>query len=137
MGLSAKLSRSEVEVVAPKPEVNLELPTVDLETPDTEKKGGFSFGFGSKREKKKKLKKDDIPSPDATAEISADATIPDVDGSGVMKNWYKEKSKSPSKDKKKSGGISLGFGGKSNKEVDDIEGKAVDLDVPQDAKQNI
>merc|ERR1712142_130385 len=135
MGLSAKLSRSEVEAVAPKPEVNLELPTVDLETPDTEKKGGFSFSFGSKREKKKKQKKDDdIPSPDASAEISADVTLPDVDGSGVMKNWYKEKSKSPSKDKKKSGGISLGFGGKSDKEVDDIEGKAVDLDVPQDAK---
>merc|ERR1712228_21590 len=135
MGLSAKLSKPEVETVGPKPEVKLELPSIDIESHDVEKKGSFSFGFGSKRDKKKKQKKDDErQSPDANIGISVDTAIPDVDGSGVMKNWYKDKSKSPTKDKKKPGGLSLGFGSKSDKESVDVEAKINDLDVPQDAK---
>merc|ERR1712228_797722 len=71
MGLSAKLSKPEVETVGPKPEVKLELPSIDIESHDVEKKGSFSFGFGSKRDKKKKQKKDDEPqSPDANIGIS-------------------------------------------------------------------
>merc|ERR1712002_533307 len=88
MGLSAKLSKPDVEAVGPKTDLNLELPSVDTDTHEIEKKGGFSFGFGSKRDKKKKQKKDDEQqSPDASVGISVDATIPDVDGSGVTKNW--------------------------------------------------
>merc|ERR1739838_710246 len=110
----------------PKTDVHLEVPSVDTpsESHELEKKSSFSFGFGSKRDKKKKDKKEPS-SPDSNVNI--DATLPDVDGNGLMKNWYKEKS--PTKEKRKSGGLSLGFGGK-NKEIPDAEVKQPDLEVP-------
>merc|ERR1712087_1024642 len=116
----------------PKAGAHLEIPSVDTpsESHELEKKSSFSFGFGSKRDKKKKEKKEKEPSsPDAAVDVNIDATLPDVDGNGLMKNWYKEKS--PSKDKKKSGGLSLGFGSK-NKETPDVEVKQPDLEVPQE-----
>merc|ERR1712168_1558140 len=129
MGLSAKLSKADIEGQGPKTEDHLEIPSVDTpsESHELEKKSSFSFGFGSKRDKKKKEK--EPSSPDATVDVNIDATLPDVDGNGLMKNWYKEKS--PSKDKKKSGGLSLGFGSK-NKETPDVEVKQPDLGVPQE-----
>merc|ERR1711990_601065 len=131
-GLSAKLSKADIEGQGPKTEDHLEIPSVDTpsESHELEKKSSFSFGFGSKRDKKKKEKKEKEPSsPDAAVDANIDATLPDVDGNGLMKNWYKEKS--PSKDKKKSGGLSLGFGSK-NKETPDVEVKQPDLEVPQE-----
>merc|ERR1739838_960452 len=114
----------------PKTDVHLEVPSVDTpsESHELEKKSSFSFGFGSKRDKKKKDKKEKEPSS-LDSNVNIDATLPDVDGNGLMKNWYKEKS--PTKEKRKSGGLSLGFGGK-NKEIPDAEVKQPDLEVPQE-----
>merc|ERR1711915_1036282 len=131
MGLTAKLSKAEVETNIETPAVTLELPSPDVNLNENDGDRKSSFGFGSKRDKKKKSKGETEPKADVDASIKIDATSAEVDGSGVMKNWYKEKSKSP--DKKKSGGLSLGFGSKG-KETIDIDAKTAELDVPQEVK---
>merc|ERR1712142_1167643 len=114
MGLTAKLSKADIEGQGPKTEDHLEIPSMDTpsESHELEKKFFIGIWIKKKKKKKKKRKKKKEPSsPDATVDVNIDATLPDVDGNGLMKNWYKEKS--PSKDKKKSGGLSLGFGSKN------------------------
>merc|ERR1739838_413309 len=131
MGGSAKLIKAEIET----PVISAELPTNEVSPVDVtlEKKGSFSFGFGSKRDKKKKSKNEEDKTFEGEAGLKIDTSLPDVDGGGVMKNWYKEKSKSPTKEKKKPNSMNLGFGGKG-KETSEVDIKPAELEVPQEVK---
>merc|ERR1712055_261436 len=82
MGLSAKLSKADIEGQGPN---HLEIPSVDTpsESHELEKKSSFSFGFGSKRDKKKKEKKEKEPSSptaasDASIQLGIDVSKPDI-----------------------------------------------------------